>query len=278
AALALAGRVLQQEKYTESAKRALEFVLDHMMDEDYSLSHAYARGEVLSPGTLDDYAFLVWGLIELYETTLLPRYLTLAHDIMNRMLEVFDRGHGGLVFAPQSKSQLPTTVIDAYDGAIPSGNSIAAVNAARLSLLLQDDRFMKIAKSILEYFGRNLERNPTSHTALLIALDLLAGPSYNVTVVGHGPASSSILRGLQTVFLPHVALLSIADSDSLRELSRLSSAVAQHDPGSNGGVAFVCGEGTCYPPVENVDVLVRQLVDLTRRPARETSHHDAKPA
>ncbi|MBN2447083.1 MAG: thioredoxin domain-containing protein, partial [Phycisphaerae bacterium] len=148
-ALATAGRVLDEPAYVAAARRAADFVLTRLRDERGRLLKRYCGGEAGLPAHLDDYAFVVWGLLELYEAAFEVRDLEAALTLTRQMLEHFwDEDAGGLFFTADDGEELPLRTKTAYDGAIPSGNSVAMLNLLRLARITGDAEFERKASAI----------------------------------------------------------------------------------------------------------------------------------
>ncbi len=136
AALAVGARVLDNKEYAEAAEKAVAFIKSKLVREDGRLLARYREGDAAYSGYLDDYAFLIWGLIELYEATFKAEYLKFALALNKDMLKYFyDEDNGGLFLYGSDSEKLIVRPKDVYDGATPSGNSVAAVNFLRLGRL-----------------------------------------------------------------------------------------------------------------------------------------------
>ena len=136
AALARASQVLGEQRYLQAATKAADFILKEMKTGDGKLYHRYAKGEKAVSGFLDDYAFLVFGLIELYEAGFNEKYLQLSIDLTKSMIEQFwDEKNGGFFFTDKSADEAVPRLKQTYDGAAPSGNSVALHNLLRLARL-----------------------------------------------------------------------------------------------------------------------------------------------
>ena len=137
AALALAGRILDEPEYIEAAGKAQDFLAAHLQTPDGLLFHRYRGGEASITGMAQDYAFGLWGLIELYQSTFDVRYLAEARRYSRIMDTHFtDERHGGFFLTPDNTAEpLPVRPKELYDGAIPSANSVAAYNFVRLARL-----------------------------------------------------------------------------------------------------------------------------------------------
>ncbi|MFW9968117.1 MAG: thioredoxin domain-containing protein, partial [Candidatus Thorarchaeota archaeon] len=172
AALAKASRALGSIEYAKAAERAMEFILKKMVSSDGRLFHRFRDGEIAVPAFLDDYAFLIWGLVELYETSFNPKYLELARNLTNEQIRRFwDTEKNGFFFAADDSEELIVRQKDAYDGAIPSGNSVSMMNLLRLSRLLGDEEFESLSALILKTFSDIINRSPTGFSFMLSGLE-----------------------------------------------------------------------------------------------------------
>ena len=185
AALSKAARALDKPAYAEAAAKAAEFLLRELRREDGRLLARYRDGEAAFLGYVDDYAFLVWGLIELYETTFELRYLREAVQLNAEMLRLFgDEEKGGLFFYGSDAEQLLTRPKEIYDGAMPSGNGAAALNMLRLSRLTYDAKLSQAADEQLQAFAGAVASYPPGHALTLAALDFAYGEASEIVIAG----------------------------------------------------------------------------------------------
>jgi uncharacterized protein YyaL (SSP411 family) len=172
AAFAIGARVLGDNGYREAAEKAARFIIKTMKGDDGRLLHRYRGGDAAIHGFADDYAFLTWGLLELHETTGEKGYLEEASLLNKHLLEHFwDGKNGGLYFSPDYGEKLPARMKEAYDGALPSANSVAMMNLVRLSRLTGDDGLMERAREIGMAFSREVERVPLGHSHMMSAVE-----------------------------------------------------------------------------------------------------------
>ncbi len=170
AALSYAGRIFKSEEYISAARTGANFILNTMVDEGGRLYSRFRDGEVEHKGYLEDYANISYGLIELYEATLEEDYLRSAERLTSSMLELFwDFEHGGLFLYGSDAEQLILRPKEIYDGALPSGNSVAAYNLLRLGSILERQDFIDHTEKIFEAFGERIEKIPSAHCFLLLA-------------------------------------------------------------------------------------------------------------
>ncbi len=172
-ALAVAARVVNEPLYLDAAKTATDFILTAMSAPDGRLRHCYKDGNSSIDATLDDYAFLVYGLTELYESSLNADYLHEAGRLNKVMIDDFqDTSGGGFYMTPSGNTELPVRPKDVYDGAYPSGNSLALVNLVRLSRLTADTELKAKAHRLISVFATTVQQAPLAYTMFLNGVDL----------------------------------------------------------------------------------------------------------
>ncbi|MGD6933250.1 MAG: thioredoxin domain-containing protein [Candidatus Bathyarchaeia archaeon] len=246
AAYAKAGRILKEPRYVEAAKKAAEFILIHMLQGDL-LFHRYIKGETAIEGFLDDYAFLSFGLIELYEATFEAKYLGAAADLAKTMIARFwDSSKGGfyqtveVVGVPKLK-QL-------YDGAIPSGNSVAFWVLLWLSRLTDQPNYDEMAEQMTWTFADEIADGPQAFTFFLSAMYMLTGQSGSIVLVGEPNDAGTVkmLEALQQRYLPNTAV----------QLRTLDGSYKQLE---GKATAYVCHRQTCLPPTNNIELMLELL-------------------
>jgi uncharacterized protein YyaL (SSP411 family) len=174
AALALGTKVLKNSGYASSAIRAADFIIEQMRSCDAGLLHRYRGHEAKINGNADDYAFFIWGLIELYEATAEARFLDLALELNDHFLAHFyDRVRGGLFFTPDNGEPLPVRKREIYDGAIPSSNSAAMLNLLRLGRITKRADLEKYGVDTATAFSDAVKKMPSSHTFLMYGIEFL---------------------------------------------------------------------------------------------------------
>lgn len=177
AALAKGAQVLQRQEYAEAASKAVKLVMDKLVRQDGRLLARYRDQEAGILGYLDDYAFLVWGLLELYEATQESEYLQQAVDFTEEMLRLFrDEENGGFYFSGCDGEELLARPKEILDGAMPSGNSVAALNLLRLASLTGEEKLLQLAQGHLKSFAEAVEQYPAGFPMYLTALDHALSP------------------------------------------------------------------------------------------------------
>jgi len=250
AALAKAGSVLNEPKYLEAAKKTADFILNRMRQGNV-LNHRYAKGETAIEGFLDDYAFTIYGLIELYEATFTDKYLQTATDLANVMLTKFwDSQNGGFYQTENSQAAMPK-MKQLYDGATPSGNSVALHDLLWLSRLTNEPAYEQMAIQMTKTFAEEVEAAPEAYTFFLSAVDFQVGPSYIVTVVGDHEEDDAqeMLKTLRQLYLPTLVTV----------LKHPDKAGLGYQQIEGKATAYVCRDQTCLPPTNSLAVMLEQL-------------------
>jgi uncharacterized protein YyaL (SSP411 family) len=210
AALAKGARAFDEPVYADAAERAAGFILKTMRDEDGRLLHRYRDGEAAILANVDDYAFLIWGLLDLYEATFEVDYLREAVALNDELLTHFwDEKNGGLYFTPDDGEALITRQKEVYDGAIPSGNSVAMQNLLRLGRITADAELDEAAAAISRAFAGSVRAVPVGHSQLLQGVDFGIGPSHEVVIAGDPDSedTQAMLRALRSRYVPNKVVL-----------------------------------------------------------------------
>jgi len=264
AALARAGRVFGEPRYIDAARRSLDFVLDEMRDDTGRLHHRWRDGDLAVPAFLDDSAFLVWGALELYDATLDARALALAVDLQSTCDQLFwDADGAGYFFSADDSETLLVRQKEIYDGAIPSGNSVAARNLIRLARLTGRTEHSDRADLIFRAFAADTARGASAHSHLADALQLARTPSVEIVIAGEPGAddTEALLEVVRESAPPHAAVLLVppgADGDRVRSLAPFS---ADHAPVDGRAAAYVCRDFACRQPVTEPAGLAELLND-----------------
>ena len=262
AALAKAGRVFNDEQYTDTAQNAAEFILNNMRNQNGELFHRYRNGEVGIKGYLDDYAFLIWGLLELYETTFDVKYLQTALELNEVVLKQFwDTKNFAFYFTSKDAEKLPVRKKEVYDGAIPSGNSVMMLNLIRLARMTGNVEFENKANLITRTFSSQIIRNPGVYAMLLSAFDFAVGPSYEVVIVGdpESALTKKMINTLNQKFLPNKVVLLLDVNQKETEISGIAKFVEGFKSIDGRPTAFVCSNFQCELPTTDVAEMLRLL-------------------
>jgi len=262
ASLARSGRVCNRPDHVERAVQAADFICSRMTQPDGALFHRYRDGEVAIPGMLDDYAFFTWGLLELYEATFDERHLERAILHTRYMLEHFlDEDSGGFFMTARGAEALVARPREVYDGALPSGNSAAALNLVRFSRFTGEMEYDRRARAVIDAFGAQVARAPMAHCALLFAVDFVLGPSFEIVIAGKRGAEdvAAMAAAIDSVYQPNRVVV-FRPEESPDALARLAP-YTRDQVALDGGraTAYVCREFACRQPTRDVQAMIRML-------------------
>ena len=276
-ALAVAGRVLGEARYTEGARRAADFVLEHMRDPQGDLvrsfkSRAAAARTWTSTSTssglgfLDDFAFVTAGLIELYQSTFEPRYLREALRLANATEQHFADPGGGWFMTGAAHEALIARERPAYDGAEPSGASVALMNVLRLGTYTDDSRWRGIAERGFRSLAHVLGDRSVLLTEALLALDYYWDEPREIALVWPETrtrsAAAPFLAALARTYLRSFVLAGGSPSE-LAALGDTVPFVGGKLTRANHVTAYVCRQGTCALPTDDPDAFQAQLAGVT---------------
>ena len=245
AALAKAYGVFDEPVYLEAAKKGAEFIFNTMESEDGRLLHRYRDGDAAIRANVDDYVFLIWALIELYEADFNVKYLEKALELNRVLLEHFwDDKDGGFYFTPDDGEKLIVRQKEIYDGAVPSGNSVSMLNMIRLARLTGNNDLEKKAWKVGNAFSDEAKKIPVAHTQLMVALDFAVGPSFEVVIVGNPESEDTkeLLKELRTVFLPGKAVVLKSTEEPAADIAGFTENLKAID---NKATVYVCSNYKC---------------------------------
>lgn len=258
-ALSIAGKVFGREDYLVAAGEAVDFIMTHLHSQG-RLQHRWREGESAIEGNLDDYAYLIWGLLELYQATFQAEYLKAALKLNQTLTKHFwDNEEGGYYFTPDHAPQILVRQKEAYDTALPSGNSVQQMNLERLYLLTGENNFRETSESLEKYFSPTMKQTPAAFTMFLSAIMFQTSPSFEVTILGEKDSldTQGMLKALQKEYLPQVILVLKSSGDDL--IKELIPSLENKTMVGNQATAYVCGDGTCQAPVNTPEELINLL-------------------
>ncbi|KUO51184.1 MAG: thioredoxin [Desulfitibacter sp. BRH_c19] len=258
AALATGARVLGDKKYAKAAENAAEFVNTKLRREDGRLFARYRDGETAHLAYVDDYAFFIWGLIELYQTSYNPKYLALSLEFHQDMVDLFwDEKEGGLYLYGHDGEKLITKPKELYDGAVPSGNSVAALNFLRLADLTGDEKIAELADKQLNAFGGTVSQSPPGYAYFLMAVYFAENPTTEINIIGdlNKKETSDMLDIINKGFNPERLVAVKMPGSSGEEICRLIPIIKERDTVDGKTTAYICENFSCQPPTTDIKKL-----------------------
>jgi uncharacterized protein YyaL (SSP411 family) len=265
-ALSHAYKVTQDQKYLEAARKASRFILGHLVKNEHELLHRYRDGESAIDGNLEDYAFLVNALIDLFESDFDPNWLEEALAFNQKMIEIFqDKDLGGFYLTKSDARDLIVRPKDATDGVIPSGNSVAALNLLKLSEFTSRIDLRDLAEKTIASFWANIETHPTEFTTLLQALDYLSGKNKEIVLLWNNKSKregNEMLREIYQRYIPNKILVSaqLEDQTTTAHLRKVIPLLLEGKSlVGERATAYICEKFACNSPVNNIEDLKARL-------------------
>ena len=260
ASLAKASQVFNNEVYSSAAMEAVSFIFEN----DYNngcLLHRYRKGEANIKGNLDDYSFMIWGLLELYGAVFDIKYLNAAIELNQIIIEHFwDDENGGFYFTADDSEMVLMREKKTYDNATPSGNSIELMNLIKIARLTEDPLLEEMAVKTERSFSENVKRAPTAHTQFLAAVDYKLGPSFEVVVAGKSrtPDTDEMIRTINKHYIPNKVVI-FKDTDKPIEVNKIATSLKYKGSINDRATAHICSSGSCKIPTNDISEMLKLL-------------------
>jgi len=262
AALAFAGRAFGNAEYIQAAENAAKFILDSLTTKSGRLLHRFRDGEAAIQGMIDDYSFLIWGLLELYQTTFTVSYLKQAITFNNILIEHFwDDQDGGFYFTANDAEELLVRKKEIYDGAVPSGNSVAMLNLIRISRMTANIELEEKAAKINKAFSFSIEQSLLAHSLFLSTLEYIFGTAFEVVIVGQSDDKNTdlMLDTLNREFIPNKVLLFLPTNSDSPEILEATEFVRFKTTVDEKTTAHVCINRFCKFPTNDISKMLELL-------------------
>jgi uncharacterized protein YyaL (SSP411 family) len=269
-AFAQAGFALNEPRWVAAATRAADFALTRMRHEG-RLLRVVQRGRGSGPAFLEDHAFLIAGLLDLYEADPKTRWLREALALQEELDRRYgDADGGGYYRTAAGAERLLVREKPARDGALPSGNSVAAANLLRLADLTLDPVYAERAALLFAAFDPDLEQSPTRLAELLVALDRRLDRSKEIVIVRPTDSAggmAALEAPLRRAFVPNRFVARVVAGDDLAAHAALVPVVKAKRPRAGRATAYVCYGQVCQQPTADPEVFARQLEMVSPLPS-----------
>ena len=261
AALARASIIFQEPSYLEAAKKSSSFVLNKI-SKNGKLLKRFRNNQAAINSHLDDYAFITWGLLEIYEATFDSKYLSKSLDLMNIMVEDFwDEKNGGFFLGADQSEKLIVRTKTAYDGAIPSGNSVAVMNMLKLSRITGNVKWAELSEKTIRAFSEDIYRAPTGYTLMLSAFLFDTNKSKEIVIVGNGEDNKTkeFINSFHSKYAPHKILLFKDTSLNNNQLEQLANWTSTQYSIDDKPTAYICKNFACNQPTNDLKIALSLL-------------------
>jgi len=261
ASLTIAGRIFNNHKFIKIAENAYDFIYKNLVNDKERILARYRDGEAKYLGYLDDYAYLIWALIELFLTTGKSHYITQALDFNVRMIDLFeDAIDGGFYHTGKDSEELIMKTKPIYDGAIPSGNSVLTMNLLRISEITDDIGLSRLAREQFKSFSAKISASPHAYTHMLSSYLFYKVPKRKIVLVSNenSKALKNICDIYNTIYLPfttNVKLFknNIMESEIFNDYAEFTEEIA----------AYICENFQCNDPIFNEEEIISTIKEMT---------------
>jgi len=259
-AFSKAAQVFGKNIYSDYAVKAADFILLKMFDAGGRLLHRFRESDAAIFANVDDYVFFTAALLDLYETTFEVKYLKQALRLNDDLIEHFwDEERGGFFFTPGYGEKLITRQKEIYDGAIPSGNSVAMLNLLRIARITMNNSFEEKADKINRVFSKQIGKYPAGFTQFLVGLDFAIGPSYEIILTGEKNTKEAglFLSIIEDRFIPNKIILFISSAED--PINKIIPYLINYEVQEEKITVYVCENYTCNLPVSDAGELKKAI-------------------
>ena len=262
AAFSLASRILNNPEYARAAEKSAQFILTKMRDDRGRLFHRFRDGELAVEAQAADYAFLIYGLLNLYQATFNLAYAEEAAALQEKMLQDFrDPDSGGFFSTANESEALPVRPKELYDGAIPSANSVSLLNLLWLARLTGDPKWDNHAHDQLRTFAGTVKAQPSAFAFFLLGVDFALRPGQEVVIAADPDKTEAqqMLTALNLNFAPHKVAL-VKSEQNAERLAKFAGYTDGLQVVKGKATAHVCKGFACKEPTSDVEAMVAHIL------------------
>ena len=267
-AMAKGFRGTGDNRYLHGATRSAVFLEKNLFNKDTkALFRRYREGEAHFQGQLEDYAFLVQGLLDLYEAGFDSHWLELAVELTTRQIELFsDEPQGAFFDSPATAKDILVRMRNDYDGAEPAGNSVAAMNLLRLAQITENKEWYKKAETIFSFFAGGLQAQPFGRPTMAAAYDLYRQQPRQIIITGSPEAADTrqLINLINTFYLPTTIILLADNGPGQLYLEQYMPFIKNMSAVEGKATAYVCENFTCKKPVNSAQELALLIAPAKR--------------
>ena len=261
-ALARAYQVFRNPTHLQHAQKTADFLRNQLYPG--RLVRSYRQGPSAAPGFAEDYAFLIQGLLDLYEADFDYQWLQWAIELQSEFDQRFADPAGGYFNTERSAADILFRLKDDHDGAEPSANSVAAMNLIRLSRILGRPDFESNASKVISSFQEMLEHHPSAMPQMLSAADALLADPLQIVIATRNPTGDPLLRIAQAAYQPRRILLLAGEKGLAQQVPELRGM----DLIDGRSAAYVCRNFACELPITDPEALATKLGGISRADSR----------
>jgi len=260
AALGKAYKVVEDERYFEYAKKSVNFIFDNLIDENKRLIARFRDEESRHKAYLDDYAFLCFGLIELYESSFDITFLKKAIELNKDMINFFwDKEKNGFFLYGEDSEQLIAKPKELFDGAMPSGNSVAAYNLIKLSRITGDAYLEEMAEKQLNFISGALFSEEINHSFFLIAASFALNPSKELVCLIKDKSDEERIKDLLSEKQTFNLTTIIKTDENKEEIEEIIPFIKDYNFLNDRSTYYLCKGRSCLAPINDIEELKKLL-------------------
>ncbi len=260
AAFAKAGDVFNSDDYIQQAEKSAQFILKNLTDNNGRLLKRYRNGNAGLDAHLDDYAFFIWGLLELYEATFNVTYLAEAIQLSNIMVDEFwDVTNGGFFLGGENSEKLIVRAKTGYDGAMPSGNSVAAMNCSKLNRITGETKWAEISDKIFMTFSNEIQKTPSGYASMVNAFLFNVDSPKEIVIVGSSKddKTKKAIEKIKSEYVPSKVIIFKDTDDKLNKLSPLAKWTVTQETIDEKTTFYICQDFACKIPTTDLDLALK---------------------
>ena len=266
AAYAKAARIFDDTELKDIAVKAADFVLNNMFNQKGRLLHRFKNGNAGISANIDDYAYFIFALLEIYEAGFETKYLTKAIALTKEALKYFwDEENGGFFFTASDSEKLLIRSKEFYDGAVPSGNSIMLNNLFMISRITGNNEFEVKAEKISAAASDNVARSPSAFSMMLAGLSSLMNPSFEIIFASKDIESAKeFIQKLNEIYLPNKVVVFVPQNENREELLKSAEYLKNYKMTNGKTTTYVCRNYSCELPTNSPENMMKQILEAVK--------------
>lgn len=264
-ALARGARLLNEPAYAIVARKAADFILKELSTKPGILKHRFRHGHVTQDSFLDDYAFFIWGLLELYETSFEVNLLKEALRLTDVMIDRFwSSERAGFFLTARDGEKLLIRSMELYDGALPSGNSVAFLLLLKLGKITAQKKYDDLAVAMSRSFSTSVLKAPHAYTLFLCGLDFAYGPSTEIVIIGDktNQEFTTFINEINHFYIPGKIVIHKPIDTETPDIVKIAPYTDEQDAFDEKTTVYICRDYACILPTNEREKLQQLLESL----------------
>ncbi|NFH67606.1 thioredoxin domain-containing protein [Clostridium botulinum] len=252
-AFSKAGRSLKNDNYIEIAKKSANFIIENLMDEKGTLYARIREGERGNEGFIDDYAFFLWALIELYEASFDIYYLEKSIEVADSMIDLFwHKESGGFYLYSKNSEKLLVRPKEIYDGATPSGNAVASLALNLLYYITGEDRYKDLVDKQFKFFASNIKSGPMYHLFSVMAYMYNVLPVKEITLA-YREKDEDFYKFINEVNNRYIPFSIVTLNDKSNEIEKINKNIKDKIAIKDKATVYICQNYACREPITDLE-------------------------